>query len=528
MNKYSFGLLLVVFISSQNLKAQTASEALQYSLTRSVATARLNGLGGAMGSLGGDFGAIGINPAGLGLYRKSDFYISLGPSYFQNDALLKGTGNERYEEGKTSFNFNGLGLVITNEPIGSNWKNLSFSLQIAKVADFNQNTYFKGKSPGSITDRFLELSLDPNQSGLIGLDPDELDDFEAGLAYETGALFDPVGNPNQTVYTTDLLAYSGSAIPKEQLLKTRGSLHDFSIGFGGNYKEKLALGVVINIPTGTFKRNNSYKEYETTKGEFLPFVNLEFKDKLETEISGVNARLGLIYKPIQALRFGVAWQSPGVLNLKDKFNTELSYTYNNGRRDTSLTAYSPDGEFNYRLRTPMQWVLSAAAIGSYGFLSADIDFVDPSSAKYNLTSDSDNPSDYEYEKQLNEDIKKQYKSSIQYRFGGELALSKYRFRAGYELVQQAYKNADEYNSGYSFGIGYRGNWSYLDFSFRHAKINQSYAPYSTGNSDFDGNGTIDAPSPLVNQDAFYQSFTITLGFKFGAIRSYSYGGLIDN
>ena len=522
MAKFKIGTLLLLFIWSELLFAQTASEALQYSLTRSVATARFNGIGGAMGALGGDFGAIGINPAGLGLFRKSDFYISMGPAYFQNNSILKGTGNEHYDESKTSFNFNGLGLVITNEPIGSNWKNLSFSLQIAKVADFNQNTYFKGKSPGSITDRFLELSLDPTQSGLIGLDPNDLDDFEAGLAYETGALFDPVGNPNQTVYTTDLLAYAGTAIPKEQLLKTRGSLYDFSIGFGGNYKEKLALGAVINIPTGNFKRNNTYKEYESTRDEFLPFIDLEFKEKLETEISGVNARLGLIYKPIQALRFGVAWQSPGVLCLKDKFNTELSYTYYNGRRDTSLTAYSPDGEFNYRLRTPMQWVLSIAAIGTYGFLSADIDFVDPSTAKYNLTSDSDNPSDYEYEKQLNSDIKKQYKSSIQYRFGGELALSKYRFRAGYELIQQAYKNVDEYNPGYSVGLGYRGNRSYLDFSFRRTNFNQSYAPYSTGNSDFDGNGTIDAPTPLVNQESFYQAFTITFGFKFGAIRSYSY------
>lgn len=52
MAKFKIGTLLLLFIWSELLFAQTASEALQYSLTRSVATARLNGIGGAMGALG--------------------------------------------------------------------------------------------------------------------------------------------------------------------------------------------------------------------------------------------------------------------------------------------------------------------------------------------------------------------------------------------------------------------------------------------------------------------------------------------
>ena len=89
--------------------------------------------------------------------------------------------------------------------------------------------------------------------------------------------------------------------------------------------------------------------------------------------------------------------------------------------------------------------------------------------------------------------------------------------------QQAYKMQTNTILGTVLELDIVGNWSYLDFSFRHAKINQSYAPYSTGNSDFDGNGTIDAPSPLVNQVRFTKALPL-LGFKFGAIHSYSYGG----
>ena len=50
----------------------------------------------------------------------------------------------------------------------------------------------------------------------------------------------------------DLLVYSGSAIPKEQLLKTRGSLHDFRLDLEVIIKREVSAGAVINIPTGTF------------------------------------------------------------------------------------------------------------------------------------------------------------------------------------------------------------------------------------------------------------------------------------
>ena len=35
-------------------------------------TARIVGMGGAMGALGGDISTMGTNPAGIGLYRSSD------------------------------------------------------------------------------------------------------------------------------------------------------------------------------------------------------------------------------------------------------------------------------------------------------------------------------------------------------------------------------------------------------------------------------------------------------------------------
>ena len=43
-----------------------------------IGTARYVGMGGAMGALGADLGVMGWNPAGIGLYRKSDVGLTFG------------------------------------------------------------------------------------------------------------------------------------------------------------------------------------------------------------------------------------------------------------------------------------------------------------------------------------------------------------------------------------------------------------------------------------------------------------------
>lgn len=77
MLKSNFKISLFIFLFVLgNLKAQLSSDALRYTQLRSMGSARMTGVNGAMGSIGGDFAAIGINPAGIGVFRKSDFSFS--------------------------------------------------------------------------------------------------------------------------------------------------------------------------------------------------------------------------------------------------------------------------------------------------------------------------------------------------------------------------------------------------------------------------------------------------------------------
>ena len=59
-------------------QAQTFEDAVQFSRIQNWGTARSAGMAGAFGALGGDLSTLSANPAGIGVFRKSE--ISITPS----------------------------------------------------------------------------------------------------------------------------------------------------------------------------------------------------------------------------------------------------------------------------------------------------------------------------------------------------------------------------------------------------------------------------------------------------------------
>ena len=73
--KYSFVLLAMMAGSAS---AQDIYKVEELSGNDLNGTARFIGMGGAMGSLGADLSVMSTNPAGIGLYRRSDFALTGG------------------------------------------------------------------------------------------------------------------------------------------------------------------------------------------------------------------------------------------------------------------------------------------------------------------------------------------------------------------------------------------------------------------------------------------------------------------
>ena len=68
---------MMVVLNCTLMIAQTEIDALKYVQTDINGTARYMGMAGAFGALGGDASAIKDNPAGLGIYRKSELVGSM-------------------------------------------------------------------------------------------------------------------------------------------------------------------------------------------------------------------------------------------------------------------------------------------------------------------------------------------------------------------------------------------------------------------------------------------------------------------
>jgi hypothetical protein len=515
-NKFIFSLILGL-MSILNMKAQVASDAFRLANTNVGGTARFEAVSGAMGALGADYAAICVNPGGIGLYRKSDFAFSFLVNSNQNSSTLKNLNqsNLSYDKIRNSFSLSNIGFVTGVNKSSSNWLRTNFVIGFNQSAQFAKKTNVKGQSQGSILDRFLEQSLDPNGEGLAGIPADNLDDFEAGLAYEVGAIFDPISSDNKTTYIHDLLPLKTYGTEKSHILSETGTAYNLNIGFGGNYKEKLFVGGNLNFPFFSYKSSRTHFETPISTQATSPFVSLEYKDNNNQSGGGINIAFGAIVKPNKNLRFGLAYQSPSYISITESYNSELTYVFkDNSGVSSSNTAKSPDGLFEYALITPQFVTASFGYVAKFGFLTADVQYKDFNQTKYLLTIESDAPADAEYQKIVNADIDKQYKSVWKANLGAELALDKSRIRLGTSISQSPFANEDKWLIAPSAGLGYRGNKTYFDVSFSKRTNQENYLPYITGSSDFNDDGNTDAVQPIVETKLNQYQVVMTFGFKF--------------
>src|ERR1017187_3397559 len=86
--------------------AQDVREAYNLSNLTVQGTARSMGFGNALGSVGGDFSSLSVNPAGIGIYRSSE--ISFTPSLKINSATGDYAGTTT-SDNNTRFGINNFG-----------------------------------------------------------------------------------------------------------------------------------------------------------------------------------------------------------------------------------------------------------------------------------------------------------------------------------------------------------------------------------------------------------------------------------
>lgn len=485
------------FLASLGLQAQGAFDALRFSQYQVGGTARTVGVGGALGALGADFATLSVNPAGLGWYRGSEFVITPGlMAANTTSVLVNEPNNAGTEESRTAFNFNNIGVVVASRPRSPSWTTFNFGIGLNRQANFNQRFFFAGRSPGSITDRFLDIAN--SEEGA--------DEFEAGPAIDVGAIY--LRNAGDDFYISDFtLAPDDAEVYREQDVVRRGAVNEMVFSFAGNYKERILFGATLGVPFLNFTEEKTYRELDeggAAEGNIPFFDELEYREEVTTTGMGINLKLGLIVRPHQMVRLGAAVHTPTAFRLEDSYNSSLFYSFVDGQGPFSDEVLSPDGLFEYRLRTPWRFVGSAGVIfGKAGFLTAEVERVDYTNNQFRFDGFRVD------ERMANDSIRTQLDAATNFRFGGEAAYDVFRFRAGFNILPSALAGDATTNYGYSVGIGIREQKFFLDLAYRRDQVKETYIPYLIDQDQPDP-----PPTQFVDQDIIYNRFLATFGFKF--------------
>jgi len=492
-----FTLLLTISLSAQNI-----NDVLRWSTVDHLGSARIVGVGSSFGAMGGDFSVLNINPAGIADFRKSEFTFTPSLMFHKSDAFFVNDRNNLMTDNGLKIGLDNIGFVFASDP-GGTFTSSVFSIGFSRIADFRRNVQLEGAILGSITEYFMELAN--------GNTPDQLSDFDSGLAFDVGAIY-PVG---ERTYFTDF-DEPDYIVNRRQNISQSGGINELTMGYAFEVNNMLSFGLSAAMPFGSFEQVKTYIE-EDREGFIPVFNSLEFVERLSTSGIGFNAKLGARVRLPSGLRFGGSFHTPTWYRFSDDYDNFMEYSYIQSNSVISNGFSSPQGNFRYRISTPQRLLLSVGQTFSTealkGFINLDVENVGYTYARYDGTAFDSSIDEQRYTDFVNRTIREDLKSVWNYRVGGELAFDKVRVRAGIGFEYNPFINEDmdgmrirqKPNRVLSVGLGYREDNFFMDLGIRYSALEEGYLPYTVTDVTLD---------PLANINSRRTRANLTFGFKF--------------
>ena len=481
MKKYLLLPTLLIIINT-SVKAQVPEDVLRYSFFPQSGNARSLAIGGAMGSLGGDINATFVNPAGLGNYKTGEFVFT--PGFFLNNNKIDYRDTKNKNK-KNNFSFGQIGIVFGSTYHDEPKNSQAFSLAITQTANYNNTLYYKGyNNYSSFSEQWAE-DIARSGDSLEGIRRNPVYAYGAALAIDTYAVdtFSSNGGNAQIKALPEFILANGQALLQEKTLTTKGGLYEIALGYAYNRNDKLLIGGSLGIPIMDYSGTSIFKESDTSSNTNNNFGSLTYTDNFSTRGAGVNVKLGVIYRPQEYIRLGLAVHSPTYMfALRDKRNTTLEANTENYNQVASASSNDftngQPGESKYTMLTPWKVIIS----GSYvfreiedvrkqkGFVTADIEYVNHKGSSFYSANQNPNDGELAYFKGLNTVIKNQYKGNFNFRLGGELKFNTIMGRLGFAYYSNPYKDKAIKASRMlvSGGLGYRHKGFFIDLTYIHS------------------------------------------------------------
>jgi len=397
-------------------------------------TARFNAMSGAFGALGGDISAMNINPAGAAVFLKSEFAVSLNNRNTQLNANYYGN-NELTENDYTNLSQAGGIFVFRNYHRNQGWGNVAIGFNYSISNDFENQWFADGNS------NFSTFIQDPNDANLQYLNSD-------GQHFEN--------------YTS-------------------GKTNKYAFTIASKFNDNLYLGAAINTYDINYYQNILLEENNNDgNGNNL---NASLIQQLSTYGDAFSFNIGLISKPNENVRLGLAYQSPVWYNLSEDYvDSDLQLYVSN--TDETFTDYSGVNAFDYKLRTPSKLTGSFAYIfDKQGLISVDYSYKNYS----NITLTNANFSTE------NQAFKTDLESVGELRIGTEWRFENISLRGGYHMEKSPYKNAlsSDNIDGFSLGAGFKFKGGNFDVSYQKSSYTKPYNFYPQYNEVEAANLNID-------------------------------------
>lgn len=457
----SFVLLFILSVSFHFSYSQTEVDALRYSRTQSFGTTRMMAMGGAFTALGADISSIAINPGGIGAFRGSD--VSITPLLSFTDVSARFNHNLTSDI-KYSFALSNLGFVKTwileDDNSSSAWKSVHFGFTYNKTNDFNRNILANNlNASGSFLDQYVDMANKGQVNELLKA---------VDLIYL---------NNDSTAYISDY-TNTGYGQHQQLILQTEGSAGEFNFAFGGNFNNILLAGVSMSFHNVHYKENYTFTE-EDPDGIIPNLEYLNIHKPFTTNGDGFSMKFGLIARPTEWFRAGLAYQSPVFYSFTDKYadDAEAEIDYGNG---IFLNKASENkSEFDWELTSPqivrlgLGFVILKSAI-----FSLDYEWIDYPNAR--MQSD-----DYNFIAE-NQAITENYKGNGNLKTGAEYRYGPFAFRGGLGINGNPYTSGHDNSNAkswqYSLGFGIKDKNVSVDFSWLRQNFSEKYFAYGSSES----------------------------------------------
>lgn len=411
-------------------------------------TARYVGMGGAMDALGADISTTGTNPAGIGLFRKSQVNASFG-FVSQSDVSNSSFVN------KTNMSFDQVGIVLATRTNSRSYLNVAFNYH--KSRNFDQILEASGRLQNASQNK---LSYIKGYNGLF-----ELKTNNNGMLVADEGTFSQVDylHYNTVLPDGDELTYI-NCDQYDMNRSSNGYIGEYDFNISGNINNRVYLGFTFGIHDVHY---NSYVDYlESAAGGF----SSNLVDERRITGTGFDFKAGIIVRPVEEspFRFGLSVASPIFYDLESANSTSLMT--NDGNRTSISEVYE------FRMNTPWKFGVSLGhtidnmlAIGA-GYEYADYATIDNRYKDggyydewdgWHDTSSSDHV--------MNADTKANLKGVHTFKVGAELKPdANMAIRLGYNYVSATYKT-DAYRdqSLNTDGVYYSSTTDYTNWKDTH-------------------------------------------------------------